>query len=105
MLLYPLATERLTLPLFRVPNESVVFLFAILRTAPLDASASAKMLADNRTFFERNRDHGGYRYPIDAVSFSQADWKQHFHPVWGKLVSAKRRYDPDNLLTPGQGIF
>jgi FAD/FMN-containing dehydrogenase len=25
--------------------------------------------------------------------------------VWGKLVSAKRRYDPDNLLTPSQGIF
>ncbi|MGL5878700.1 MAG: FAD-binding protein, partial [Xenococcaceae cyanobacterium] len=105
VLLYPVATDRLTLPLFRVPDEEVVFLFAILRTAPPDASAIAKMLADNRTFFERNRDSGGYRYPIDAVPFSQADWRQHFYPVWGRLVSAKRRYDPDNLLTPSQGIF
>lgn len=105
VLLYPVATDRLTLPLFRVPDEEVVFLFTILRTASPDASAIASMLADNRTFFERNRNSGGYRYPIDAVPFSQADWKQHFHPVWGRLVSAKRRYDPNNLLTPGQGIF
>lgn len=34
-----------------------------------------------------------------------SDWQQHFRPVWGNLVSAKRRYDPDNLLTPSQGIF
>lgn len=105
VLLYPIATQRLRLPLFRVPDEEVVFLFSILPTAPPDASAIAKMLANNRTFFERNRDNGGYRYAINAVPFSQADWKQHFDPVWGKLVSAKRRYDPDNLLTPGQGIF
>lgn len=105
VLLYPVMTDRLTLPLFRVPKEKVVFLFSILRTAPPDASAIAQMLADNRIFFERNRDLGGYRYAIDAVPFSQADWKQHFHSVWGKLVRAKRRYDPANLLTPGQGIF
>lgn len=105
VLLYPVITNRLTLPLFRVPNQEVVFLFSILRTAPPDASVIARMLADNRTFFERNRSLGGYRYAIGAVPFSQADWKQHFHPVWGKLVSAKRRYDPGNVLTPGQGIF
>lgn len=106
VLLYPVATNRLTLPLFRVPDEEVMFLFSILRTAPPDdASAIATMLADNRTFFERNRDNGGYRYATGAIPFSQADWKQHFHPVWGKLVSAKHRYDPDNILTPGQGIF
>ncbi|MFN6487526.1 MULTISPECIES: hypothetical protein [unclassified Nostoc] len=32
-------------------------------------------------------------------------WQQHFGRVWGNLVSAKRRYNPDNLLTPSQGIF
>ena len=105
VLLYPVATNRLTLPLFRVPDEEIVFLFSILRTAPPDASAIAKMLADNRKFFERNRDRGGYRYAINAIPFSQTDWKQHFHPVWGKLIAAKRRYDPDSILTPGQGIF
>lgn len=105
VLLYPIVTNRLKLPLFRVPKEEVVFLFSILRTAPPDASTISRMLADNRTFFERNRDLGGYRYPIGAIPFSPADWQQHFHSVWGQLLSAKRRYDPDNLLTPGQGIF
>lgn len=105
ILLYPVKTERFTLPLFRVPDENVVFLFSIWRTAPPDAVVIARMLADNRALFERNRNLGGNRYAIDAIPFSQQDWKQHFNPVWGRLVSAKRRYDPDNVLTPGQGIF
>jgi FAD/FMN-containing dehydrogenase len=105
VLLYPVKSDRFTLPLFRIPDEPVVFLFSILRTAPPDAAAIASMLADNRTFFERNRDLGGTRYAIGAVAFSKEDWKQHFRPVWGRLVSAKRRYDPDNVLTPGHGIF
>jgi FAD/FMN-containing dehydrogenase len=64
-----------------------------------------RMLSDNRRLFEKNRDEGGYRYAVNAIPFSQNDWQQHFGTVWGKLVSAKRRYDPGNLLTPGQGIF
>jgi cytokinin dehydrogenase len=106
ILLYPVKTDRFKLPLFRIPNDAVVFLFAILRTAPLDDEATVrKMLDDNRRFFEENRDIGGTRYPVDAIKFSSEDWKQQFRQVWGKLVSAKRRYDPNNLLTPGQGIF
>jgi cytokinin dehydrogenase len=105
VLLYPAIANQFKLPLFQVPHEEIVFLFSILRTAPVDASTISRMLADNRAFYERNRALGGYRYPIGAVPFSPADWKQHFHSVWGKLVSAKRRYDPDWLLTPGQGIF
>ncbi|MEH1963200.1 MAG: FAD-binding protein, partial [Nostoc sp.] len=106
ILLYPVKTKRFGLPNFRVPNRSVVFLFAILRTAvPPDDSVITKMLNDNRRLFERNRDLGGYQYPVNALSFSHNDWQQHFRPVWGNMLTAKRRYDPDNLLTPGQGIF
>jgi cytokinin dehydrogenase len=68
------------------------------RTAPLDDDATVrKMLDDNRRFFEKNRDIGGTRYPVDAIKFSRSDWKQQFRSVWDKLVSAKRRYDPHNL--------
>ncbi|WP_337906894.1 hypothetical protein [Iningainema tapete] len=105
VLLYPVKSDRFTLPLFRTPNEQVVFLFTILRTAPLDDAVVRKMLDDNRRLFERNRSLGGTRYPVDAIEFSQLDWKQQFRPVWGRLVSAKRRYDPNNVLTPSQGIF
>ena len=106
VLLYPVKTDLFTQPLFRVPKEEVVFLFAILRTAvPPEDTVVKRMLADNRRLFEQNRNLGGYSYPINAISFTKKDWKQHFRPFWGKLVSAKRRYDPDNVLTPGQGIF
>lgn len=106
VLLYPVKTNRFQLPLFRVPREEIAFLFSILRTAaPPEDAVVSRMLADNRRLFEQNRDNGGYKYSVDGISFSQKDWQQHFHPVWGKLVTAKRRYDPNNLLTPGQGIF
>lgn len=105
ILLYPVKSDRFKLPLFRTPNEQVVFLFSILRTAPLDDATVRKMLDDNRRFFEKNRDIGGTRYPVDAIKFFHSDWQQHFGSAWSRLVNAKRRYDPDNLLTPGQDIF
>lgn len=106
ILLYPVKTNRFHLPLFRVPTEEIVFLFSILRTAtPPEDSVVKRMLSDNRKLFEQNRDLGGYKYSVDAIPFDKKDWQQHFGRVWGNLVSAKRRYDPDNLLTPSQGIF
>ena len=106
VLLYPVKTKRFGLPLFRVPQEEIVFLFAILRTAvPPEDAVVERMVADNRRLFEQNRQLGGDFYPIDAVPLTRKDWKQHFRPYWGKLVRAKRRYDPKKLLTPGLGIF
>ncbi|RCJ27068.1 oxidoreductase [Nostoc minutum NIES-26] len=106
ILLYPVKTKHFQLPLFRVPKGKIVFLFAILRTAvPPDNSLVAKMLDDNRKLFEQNRDLGGYQYPVSAIPLLRDDWRQHFRPFWRYLVNAKRYYDPDNLLTPGQRIF
>lgn len=106
ILLYPVKTHRFKRPFFRTPKEDVVFLLAILRNAiPPESRVVTQMLADNRRLFQQNRKLGGYHYPVNAISLTQKDWKQHFRPFWGKLVSVKRRYDPDFLLTPGQGIF
>ena len=63
------------------------------------------MLDDNRKLFERNRNNGGTRYPVSAIMFQEEDWLLHFGRTWRQLVNAKRRYDPTNILTPGQGIF
>jgi len=63
------------------------------------------MVARNRVLFEAARDLGGKKYVISAIPFSRNDWQQHYHPVWGPFVSAKHRYDPDVVLTPGPGIF
>jgi cytokinin dehydrogenase len=105
MLLYPVKRARLTRPFFRVPNEPVVFLFDILRTAPEDPVVVQQMVQRNRDYFEQGRALGGYRYAISAIPFARADWLQHFGPTWPLMHGLKAVYDPDNVLAPGQGIF
>ena len=55
--------------------------------------------------YDRARDMGGTRLTSSAIPFSQTDWIQHYGPVWESFRDAKKRFDPNNVLTPGQGIF
>ncbi len=105
ILLYPIKTNQIDLQFFSLPQEPVAFLFSILRTATPDPAVVQQMIADNRSIYERNRDLGGTRYAIGAVPFTQQDWQRHFGAAWPAMVAAKQRYDPGNVLTPGQGIF
>jgi FAD/FMN-containing dehydrogenase len=64
------------------------------------------MLAKNRALYDQVVALGGKRYVIGAIPhFMPADWQQHFQPEWNFLVNVKNHFDPDNVLTPGQGIF
>lgn len=108
ILLYPLRRKTLRTPLLRVPDEPVIFLFSVLRTAAPDsggALGAQTMLAANRTLFERGRARGGYDYPIGSIPKTPGDWRAHFGPEWPLLAAARRRYDPAGILTPGQSIF
>ena len=108
ILLYPLRREAIRVPLLRVPDEPVIFLFAVLRTAAPDSGGAlntATMLASNRELFDQARQLGGYAYPIGSIPTTPSDWRQHYGPLWPFLAAARRRYDPAGILTPGQGIF
>jgi cytokinin dehydrogenase len=105
VLLYPFKRSQLRRPLLRVPDDEEFFLFDILRAATPGATDLARMLQDNRQLFEEHRELGGRHYPISAVKLSPPDWRRHFEPHWGSLQRAKRRFDPDHVLTPGPGIF
>jgi cytokinin dehydrogenase len=105
VLLYPFKRSQLRRPMLRVPDEDEFFLFNILRAATPGATDPSRMLEDNRRLFEENRDLGGRNYPIGAVNLSAQDWERHFEPYWERLQAAKQRFDPDNVLTPGPGIF
>ena len=64
------------------------------------------MLAGNRTLYDQAVAVGGTRYIIGAIpGFTQADWRAHFGPQWDNFRRAKQQFDPDNVLTPGQGMF
>jgi len=104
--IYPFNRELFRTPFFRVPDSRHFFVFALLRNAvPPTPERAAQLIEDNRTLFERAVALGGKRYPFDSVPMTRHDWQKHYQPLWGAFVSAKRHFDPDEILTPGQGIF
>ncbi|HET6927283.1 MAG TPA: FAD-binding protein [Hyphomicrobiaceae bacterium] len=103
---YPIRTTSVHTPLVRLPMETVVFPFNLIRMPPSNAGANTQqMLANNRRLYERIRSSGGLQYPVGTVAMSREDWKDHFGPQWQPLADAKRRYDPRTMLAPGYNLF
>jgi cytokinin dehydrogenase len=107
ILLYPVNTRRFTRPLFRVPDEPEAFLLSMLRTtANSDPGLLSSQLASNRAIHDSATAAGGTWYPIGAIAdYGRDDWERHYGPLWTTVVSSKRHYDPDTVLTPGQRMF
>ena len=97
ILLYPLRRSRFGRPLLRLPEDEDLVLLDVLSTAP--AAGPEAMVAANRRLFERNRELGGTVYPISAVPLQPDDWRRQFGPRWQHLTAARRRFDPDGVLT------
>lgn len=100
----PLQRQHLSAPFLRAPDEDTLFAFRIERIAPSQHVAK-RMVQHNRHLFEQACALGAFRLPESALPFTPDDWRTHFGSHWSLLVAAKRRYDPDHILTPGQGIF
>jgi FAD/FMN-containing dehydrogenase len=111
LLLFPLHRSGLTRPFFRMPEPDghpFVYLFDVLTASPSGTTPPTyvtDMLARNRRWFERARALGGTRYPISAIEFTPEDWEQHYGALWTEFRKRKQRFDPDNILAPGLGIF
>lgn len=105
MLLFGFRTSVLRRPLFRPPAAAgTYFVFGLLSTAAGPEEAE-RQVGRNRRLFERNREQGGSLYAIAALPLSSEDWRRHFGPAWERFAHARRRFDPDGVLTPGPGIF
>jgi cytokinin dehydrogenase len=103
---YPLHTSAFRTPLVRLPDESVVFPFNVIRIpSSNDPAASERMVARNRELYDRIRKAGGLQYPVGAFAMSREGWTDHFGSNWPRFGEAKRRYDPGNLLAPGYDVF
>ncbi|MEQ1408532.1 FAD-binding protein [Neorhizobium sp. Rsf11] len=103
---YPLLTGALRTPLLRLPDESVVFPFNLVRIPTSSGAVEAEQLvARNRMLYEHIRDAGGILYPVSALPMSRDDWRSHFGPKWSFLDGAKRRYDPLGAFAPGYELF
>jgi FAD/FMN-containing dehydrogenase len=102
---YPITTAQITTPLFRLPAENVVFPFNLVRFPPDDPTQAAQLVSQNRALYDRVRAAGGVLYPVSGFPLAPADWQEHFGDLWPAVRSAKQRFDPRQLLTPGQGLF
>ncbi|TAI62819.1 FAD-binding protein [Bradyrhizobium sp. Leo170] len=103
---YPMLTDAFRAPLVRLPDESIVVPFNLVRIpSDTDAASIARTVAANRAFYDRIRKAGGFLYPVSAFPMSSDDWREHFGPKWPLLRDARQRYDPHNLLTPGYNLF
>lgn len=108
VLLFPLLTSTITRPLFRLPDEELVWLFDVLtsRDEPgYDADFAARKRARNNAWFDVARSLGGTRYPIGTMDFTPGDWRRHYGRQWRAFQDAKEKFDPRGVLTPGPGIF
>jgi FAD/FMN-containing dehydrogenase len=105
VLFYPLRRDLLQRPLMRVPNEDF-FTFNLLRFAPPnDPAAVEAMIAMNRALYDRAVAAGGTQYPLGSIPVTPVDWRVHYGSAFDFVEDAKERFDPDDVLTPGQGIF
>jgi hypothetical protein len=107
ILLYPVNRDRITAPFAPVPAcEPQSFIFSVLGfpVSPTPADVAAT-IARNRSLFHACLAAGGKRYPIDSVPMTRLDWAAQLAPSYGAFALAKAIFDPNDVLTPGQGIF
>jgi FAD/FMN-containing dehydrogenase len=104
---YALDTDHFTRPMLRQPQEKQAFVVVLYRTVPAnDASALARLQQSNRDLLARMTALGGKRYSPYSGVMSTGDWAAHFGPdVWRRLSAAKKKYDPNNVLSPGPAMF
>ena len=105
ILLYPTRSRPFTRPLLRVPAGELIWQFDILRNALATTISAAEMVSHNRSLLRQARRIGGFAYPVGATPVSRRDWARHYGSAWPAFMRAKRRYDPQRILAPGQGIF
>ncbi len=104
---FPMITARFSQPLHKVPAGTMAFALRLQRRASADnAPDHQAMLEANRTLPPRLRAAGGKIYPPFAPVLSPYEWQEHYGPeTWRRFAAAKKRFDPNNVLTPGAGIF
>ena len=105
--LYPMNTRRFSTPLFKVPSEEQAFAVWLTRNvAKGDERALAAMLASNHDLLARMTAVGGKLFSPYSSILSPPEWTTHFGlDVWKRFAAAKRRYDPNKVLSPSPAIF
>ena len=104
---YALNTGPIRRPMLRLPREKQAFVVWLFRTvAANDERALARLQQSNRELLSRMTELQGKRYSPYSGVMSTSDWAKHFgRDLWKRFSAAKKRYDPNNVLSPGAAMF
>jgi hypothetical protein len=93
-------------PLLRLPSDGLCYAFNVIRIPTTDSAAEAdRLVAANRTTYDRVLAAGGTLCPVSALPMCRDYWRRHFGSAFAQLSDAKREFDPGNVLTPGYEVF
>lgn len=100
-------TRKFGRPMFKLPGEDITLVLWMFRTVRKgDVAGYTALMETNRAMLERMRAAGGKAYPPQVPYSSRAEWEEHYGPdTWRRLLTAKKTYDPNGILTPGPGMF
>ena len=98
---------RHTQPLQKTAGGPLAFELRMQRrAAAAEAHVLDAMLAANHALVARVQAAGGKIYPPYCPILSKEQWQVHYGAeTWQRFAAAKQRFDPNNVLTPGAGIF
>ncbi len=99
VLLWPARTAGSDVPLFMHPEGEYVMGWGILPGVPHEYLERA--LANLDMASELSIHYGGKRYLSGYVTFDTAEkWANHYGDQWERVLAAKKRFDPDRVLSP-----
>jgi len=103
----PKIPARHTRPLQKMPTSALAYELRMQRRASTFTAADHReMLLANLRLAARALELGGKVYPPFAPVLSASQWQEHFaEAIWKRFGAAKQRFDPNNVLNPGAGIF
>ena len=100
ILLWPAYARTSDVPLFMHPEGDYVMGWGILPGVPtrfLDRALNQLDLCSDLSIH-----YGGKRYLSGYITFDTPEkWAQHYGDQWPRMLAAKKRFDPDNILGAG----
>lgn len=104
ILLWPAYTRTSDVPLFIHPEGDFVMGWGILPGVPerfLDRALAQLDMASEMSIL-----YGGKRYLSGYITFNTAEkWAAHFGDQWPRVLEAKKKFDPDGILSPGFFVY
>ena len=106
VLFFPLRTETVGAPFFRLPDSEHCLFWGMLRRAePGTRSRIAELMGANEALFGRIRSIGGERYLPDTPPDTEEFWRTHFGEQWTDLSAARDEWDPQRVFGGSFGPF